>query len=120
MRSVLCLFHQLGAQVCQNWSELLAFSPYIGEHLEAFRFLDQKHGAFGLPRTDRDLTVNHDPLVRSLNRNLCHPMRQKCSKALMDTKSVNRFERRFPLSGKGPFRTNYRPEERRVGKKGGS
>lgn len=70
----------------------MAFSPYIGEHLEAFRFLDQKHGAFGLPRTDRDLTVNHDPLVRALNRNLCHPMRQKCSKALMDTKSVNRFE----------------------------
>lgn len=26
----------------------------------------------------------------------------------MDTKSVNRFERRFPLSGKGPFRTKDR------------
>lgn len=88
----------------------MAFPPYISEHLKAFRFLDQKHGAFGLPRTDRDLTVNHDPFVRALNRNLCHPMRQKCSKALMGTKSVNRFERRFPLSGKGPFRTKDRSD----------
>src|SRR3546814_15414135 len=85
------------------------------------------------PYTTLFRSVNHDPLVRALNRNLCHPMRQKCSKALMDTKSVNRFERRFPLSGKGPFRTKYRrdiveplpgqmaqtdgrSEERRVGK----